>query len=138
MPLVQMGNRPSPIGLTSLLFYTHFKITFLSRNSVSLPLVQMGGEQHPLNQPVYYFISNFFPQSKNTVLPQLQNTFTLLPRAKKYDFALCKKITLLPSSKITFSPKYKIKFCFSPGSKLRFYTSLLFYTYFKITVLPTV
>ena len=71
-------------------------------------------------------------------MPQLQKTFTLLPRAKKYDFALCKKITLLPSAKITFSSQFKIKFCFSPGSKLRFYTSLLFYTHFKITFLPPV
>ncbi|MFS7964050.1 hypothetical protein Hanom_Chr08g00745571 [Helianthus anomalus] len=81
-----MGGRPFPIGPTSLLFYTHFKITFLPRNSVSRPLVQMGGKQYPLDQPIYYFIPTlklrFCPQLKNTVLPQLQNTFTLLPRAK--------------------------------------------------------
>ncbi|MFS7936220.1 hypothetical protein Hanom_Chr05g00412981 [Helianthus anomalus] len=121
LPLVQIGARPTSIGPTCLLFYTHFKIMFLPLNSVFVPLVQMGGEQYPLDQPVYYFISTlnlrFCPQLKNTVLPQLQNTFTLLPRAKKYDFALGKKITLLPSTKITFSPKFKIKFCFSPGSK---------------------
>ncbi|MFS7992660.1 hypothetical protein Hanom_Chr12g01084951 [Helianthus anomalus] len=40
LPLVQMGGWPSPIGPTGLLFYTHFKITFLPQNSVSLPLVQ--------------------------------------------------------------------------------------------------
>ncbi|KAJ0436141.1 hypothetical protein HanRHA438_Chr17g0840361 [Helianthus annuus] len=100
LPLVQMGGRPFPIGPTSLLFYTHLKITFFPWNSVSLPLVQIGGEQYPLDQPVYYLISTlklrFCPQLKNTVLPQLQNTFTLLPRAKKYDFALGKKLRFYP------------------------------------------
>ncbi|MFS7938711.1 hypothetical protein Hanom_Chr05g00442991 [Helianthus anomalus] len=61
-----MGSRLSLIGPTSLLFYTHFKITCLSCNSVSLPLVQMGGEQYLLDYPVYYFISalklHFCPQ----------------------------------------------------------------------------
>ncbi|MFS7995172.1 hypothetical protein Hanom_Chr12g01114871 [Helianthus anomalus] len=51
-----MAGRPSPIEPTSLLFYIRFKITVFPRNSVSLPLVQMGGEQYPLKQPVYYFI----------------------------------------------------------------------------------
>ncbi|MFS7914889.1 hypothetical protein Hanom_Chr02g00158861 [Helianthus anomalus] len=61
-----MGGRLSFIGLTILLFYTHFKITFSLCNSVSLPLVQMGGAQYLLEHPVYYFISTlklrFFPR----------------------------------------------------------------------------
>ncbi|MFS7976422.1 hypothetical protein Hanom_Chr10g00892251 [Helianthus anomalus] len=78
-----MGGRPFPIGPTNLLFYTRFKITVLPQNSVSLPLVQMGGEQYPFEQPIYYFIPTlklrFCPPLKITVLPQLQNTFTLSP-----------------------------------------------------------
>ncbi|MFS7904622.1 hypothetical protein Hanom_Chr01g00038261 [Helianthus anomalus] len=63
----------------------------------------MDGEQYPLEQQVYFFIPTlklrFCPPLKDTVLPHLQNTFTLLPRAKKkYDFSLGKKITLLPST----------------------------------------
>ncbi|KAJ0742193.1 hypothetical protein HanPI659440_Chr10g0361381 [Helianthus annuus] len=54
LSFVQIGGRPSLIRPTSLLFYTHFKITFLPQNSVYLPLVQIGGEQYSLVQPVYY------------------------------------------------------------------------------------
>ncbi|MFS7998373.1 hypothetical protein Hanom_Chr12g01152961 [Helianthus anomalus] len=56
LSLVQLRGRYSPVGPTSLLFFTHFKITYLPQNSVSLPLGQIGGEQYPLNQPIYYFI----------------------------------------------------------------------------------
>ncbi|MFS7902985.1 hypothetical protein Hanom_Chr01g00018301 [Helianthus anomalus] len=52
-----MGSCLSLIGPTILLFYKYFKITFSSCNSVSLPLVQIGGEQYLLEHPVYYFIS---------------------------------------------------------------------------------
>ncbi|KAJ0456101.1 hypothetical protein HanIR_Chr15g0758581 [Helianthus annuus] len=146
LPLLQMGGRPSPIGPTSLLFYTHFKITLSPCNNISLPLVQIGGEQYPLDQPVYYFISTlklrFCPQLKNTVLSQLQNTFTLLPRAKKYDFALGNSNVIhihifstytnhMAGNSITL-PLLQMGGRPSPIVP----TNLLFYTHFKITFSP--